>query len=167
MDLQTPEFLAKPQSPERLLRRYGLGPVGSTETPLFGRGPVGKTETPLLGRGPVGKTLTPLFFEENASLAYEIAMFTNAANRMVTNTARNLFSVTLDLILTSLCGNDERSSVTTPVNSRSLNYANLKLMSSIFFLIRKNWRNITEFEDFSTEDFSHMVHIFEKTHDFA
>jgi hypothetical protein len=85
----------------RVPSNYGRGPVGNTETPLFGRGPVGKTETPLFGRGPVGKTLTPLFFEENASPAYEIAMFTNAANKTVTSTARNLFIVTLDLIMTS------------------------------------------------------------------
>jgi hypothetical protein len=86
---------------------------------------------------------------------------------MVANTARNLFSVTLDFILTSVVGNDVRALVTSPVILVSLKYANLKLMSSIFFLIRRNSRNMTEFEDFWIGNFSHMVHIFEKTHDYA
>jgi hypothetical protein len=146
---------------------YGRGPPGSTDTPLFGRGPPGRTETPLLGRGPPGKTLTPLFFVEKVSLAYDIAKFVNAANAIVMSTARSLLIVTLDFIVASRCGNDVRSLVTAQVNLRSLKYANLKLMSSIFSLIKRNWRNIVRFEVFSVENLSHMVYIFEKTHDFA
>jgi hypothetical protein len=67
-------------------------------TPLFGLGELGKMLTPLFGLGELGSMLTPLFFVDNASLAYEIARFVNAANAIVMSTARNLFTVTVDFI---------------------------------------------------------------------
>jgi hypothetical protein len=94
------------------LCRYGLGELGRTLTPLFGLGELGRTLTPLFGLGELGNTLTPLFFVENASLAYEIARFANAARTTVMSTARNLFIVTLDLIMTSSRGNYVQSLVT-------------------------------------------------------
>jgi hypothetical protein len=135
--------------------------------PLFGRGELGKIVDPLFGRGELGNIVDPLFFVVRTSLAYEIARFVNAANRTVMNTARNLFSVTLDLILTSLVGNDVRAWVTSPVILVSLKYANLKLMSRAFFDIKKNWRIWLSLSDFSIGIFFHIVHIFEKTDDFA
>jgi hypothetical protein len=105
--------------------------------PLLGRGELGKIVDPLFGRGELGNIVDPLFFVARTSLAYEIAKFVNAANKMVMNTARNLFSVTLYLILTSVVGNDVRAWVTSRVILVSLKYANLKLMSRVFLTSKK------------------------------
>jgi hypothetical protein len=149
------------------LCRYGLGELGRMVDPLLGRGELGKMVDPLFGRGELGSIVDPLFFVVRTSLEYEIARFVNAASKTVMNTARNLFTVTLELILTSVVGNDVRAWVTFPVILVSLKYANLKLMSRVFFDIKKEWRICHSLSDFSTGIFFHIVHIFEKTDDFA
>jgi hypothetical protein len=130
------------------LKIYGLGELGRILIPLFGLGELGSMLIPLFGLGELGSMLIPLFFVENASLAYEIARFVNAASAIVMTSARNLFSVVFDLMLTSPHCSYVRSSVTLQVTLRSLKYANLKLMSSTFLAIQKRGRFRRDFVNF-------------------
>ena len=94
-------------------------------------------------------------------------MLVNIASRTVIITARNLFTVVLDFMLILLEGTYVRSWVTTSGILSSLNYANLRVMSSFFFITSPNWRIHSIFINFYFENFSHRLHTSEKIHDFA